>query len=84
MWPIHGRYVCPRCLREYALNWEVEHAREWQHYLNCLVGNCERCMRFEREMRRRDRRAVNLILSTLSVWLGAAIVLTLLWRAFSA
>lgn len=22
MWPIHGKYVCPRCLREHALEWE--------------------------------------------------------------
>jgi hypothetical protein len=22
MWPIHGRYVCRRCLREHAVNWE--------------------------------------------------------------
>ena len=21
MWPIHGRYVCPQCLRETRLNW---------------------------------------------------------------
>ena len=23
MWPIHGKYVCSRCLREHALEWEV-------------------------------------------------------------
>jgi hypothetical protein len=22
MWPIHGKYTCPQCLREYAVNWE--------------------------------------------------------------
>ena len=22
MWPIHGKYTCPRCLREYAVSWE--------------------------------------------------------------
>jgi hypothetical protein len=22
MWPIHGRYVCSRCLREYPVEWE--------------------------------------------------------------
>jgi hypothetical protein len=22
MWPIHGKYICPQCLREYPLNWE--------------------------------------------------------------
>ena len=22
MWPIHGRYVCKRCLREYPVEWE--------------------------------------------------------------
>jgi hypothetical protein len=22
MWPIHGRYVCPQCLREYRVAWE--------------------------------------------------------------
>jgi hypothetical protein len=22
MWPIHGKYVCPRCLREYPVSWE--------------------------------------------------------------
>ena len=22
MWPIHGRYVCPECLREYRVAWE--------------------------------------------------------------
>ena len=22
MWPIHGRYICPQCLREHALAWE--------------------------------------------------------------
>ena len=21
MWPIHGRYICPRCLREYPISW---------------------------------------------------------------
>ena len=23
MWPIHGKYICPRCLREHVLAWEV-------------------------------------------------------------
>lgn len=22
MWPIHGRYVCPKCFREYRVAWE--------------------------------------------------------------
>jgi len=22
MWPIHGRYICPQCLREYPVKWE--------------------------------------------------------------
>ncbi len=22
MWPIHGKYICSQCLREYRLNWE--------------------------------------------------------------
>jgi len=22
MWPIHGRYICPDCLREYRVEWE--------------------------------------------------------------
>jgi len=22
MWPIHGKYVCKRCLREYPVEWE--------------------------------------------------------------
>jgi hypothetical protein len=22
MWPIHGRYMCPDCLREYRIEWE--------------------------------------------------------------
>ena len=22
MWPIHGRYICPDCLREYRVAWE--------------------------------------------------------------
>ena len=21
MWPIHGRYICPQCLREYTVDW---------------------------------------------------------------
>jgi len=24
MWPIHGRYICPDCLREYRVSWEDE------------------------------------------------------------
>ncbi len=22
MWPIHGRYICPQCLRTYPVAWE--------------------------------------------------------------
>jgi hypothetical protein len=22
MWPIHGRYICPQCLRTHAVVWE--------------------------------------------------------------
>lgn len=22
MWPIHGKYICPQCLREYPVTWE--------------------------------------------------------------
>jgi hypothetical protein len=22
MWPIHGKYICPRCLQEYPVYWE--------------------------------------------------------------
>ncbi len=22
MWPIHGKYICPQCLREYPTHWE--------------------------------------------------------------
>jgi hypothetical protein len=22
MWPIHGKYICKKCLREYSLAWE--------------------------------------------------------------
>ena len=22
MWPIHGKYICPQCLREYRVCWE--------------------------------------------------------------
>jgi hypothetical protein len=22
MWPIHGHYTCPQCLRAYPVNWE--------------------------------------------------------------
>ena len=22
MWPIHGKYICPQCLREHAVAWE--------------------------------------------------------------
>jgi len=22
MWPIHGKYICPECLREYPVAWE--------------------------------------------------------------
>ena len=23
MWPMHGKYICPRCLREYPVAWEA-------------------------------------------------------------
>jgi len=22
MWPIHGKYTCPDCLRQYSVKWE--------------------------------------------------------------
>jgi hypothetical protein len=22
MWPIHGKYICPECLREHAVRWD--------------------------------------------------------------
>jgi len=22
MWPMHGKYICPQCLREYPVAWE--------------------------------------------------------------
>jgi hypothetical protein len=28
MWPIHGKYVCKRCLREYPVAWEGRAAAE--------------------------------------------------------
>jgi hypothetical protein len=28
MWPIHGRYVCPRCFREYPVAWECVPSRK--------------------------------------------------------
>lgn len=29
MWPIHGKYVCPTCLREYPVIWEeIPHGTE--------------------------------------------------------
>jgi len=31
MWPIHGRYICPDCLREYAVEWE--HPRQAVEYV---------------------------------------------------
>ena len=24
MWPVHGKYICPRCLREWAVCWESQ------------------------------------------------------------
>jgi hypothetical protein len=24
MWPIHGKYICTRCLQEYPVFWETE------------------------------------------------------------
>jgi hypothetical protein len=26
MWPIHGKYVCKRCLREYPVEWQGQSA----------------------------------------------------------
>ena len=23
MWPIHGKYICPQCLQEYPVVWEM-------------------------------------------------------------
>jgi hypothetical protein len=28
MWPMHGRYLCRQCLREYRLAWEDSSATE--------------------------------------------------------
>ncbi len=28
MWPIHGRYICPQCLRAYPVAWEGAPAQE--------------------------------------------------------
>jgi len=27
MWPIHGKYVCKRCFREYPIDWNGSEAR---------------------------------------------------------
>jgi hypothetical protein len=27
MWPIHGKYICPRCLQEYPISWHVPAAQ---------------------------------------------------------
>jgi len=24
MWPIHGKYICPTCFRQYTVNWSEE------------------------------------------------------------
>ena len=24
MWPMHGKYICPRCLLEYPVPWETQ------------------------------------------------------------
>jgi hypothetical protein len=44
MWPMHGKYICSRCLREYPVAWEgpatvaeyadvsLRHAPEASHY----------------------------------------------------
>lgn len=24
MWPIHGRYICPECLREHRVDWAAQ------------------------------------------------------------
>ncbi len=30
MWPVHGRYTCPRCLCQHRLDWDVTPKRaEW-------------------------------------------------------
>ncbi len=32
MWPMHGKYICQQCLREYPLNWEGPvRAAEYAH-----------------------------------------------------
>ncbi len=28
MWPIHGEYACPTCLRRYPVPWETEGAED--------------------------------------------------------
>jgi len=33
MWPMHGKYICPRCFREYRLDWDVR-----KHQLASVVA----------------------------------------------
>jgi hypothetical protein len=28
MWPIHGRYICPQCMREYPVAWSAGELKE--------------------------------------------------------
>ena len=42
-----------------------------RHFLFCEWRNCERCAAYLAEARKRDRRRVNLIFST--VWVGIAV-----------
>ena len=34
MWPIHGKYICPTCLREYPVVWEGHNDTEVQGSLS--------------------------------------------------
>ena len=38
MWPMHGRYVCPRCWREYAVEWEVGEEPEQESQSEAALG----------------------------------------------
>jgi hypothetical protein len=31
MWPIHGKYICTRCLQEYPVFWETEPHSKSKH-----------------------------------------------------
>jgi hypothetical protein len=37
MWPIHGHYRCPRCLRLYPVAWEVQ-----DDYCEVIPSPCRR------------------------------------------